>query len=111
MADQILDGIERVNTIQLCGVDDRSESCISPGSPSGAETADDLPMHDRWTQVPFADIIGRTDICTVQKNKQAIPVFMVPFRESFGFGLFQLALEQPVADVLDPLNLGLELGW
>ena len=68
-------------------------------------------MHDRGTQVPFADIIGRTDICTVQENEQAVPVLMVPFQESFRIELFQRALEQPVTDTFDPLNLGLELWW
>jgi hypothetical protein len=73
VADQILDGIERMNAIQLSGVDNRSESCIGSGTPSGAETADDLAMHDRGTQVPFTDIIGRTDICTMQENEQVVP--------------------------------------
>ena len=67
-------------------------------------------MHDRGTQVSFADIIGRTDICTVQENEQAVPVFEIPFQESFGFGLFQRAFEQPVANALDPLNLAWNSG-
>ena len=68
-------------------------------------------MHDRGTQVTLTDIIRWTDIRAVQENEQAVPVFAVPFQESFGFALFQGALEQPVANALDPLNLGLKLRW
>ena len=61
-------------------------SSISFCAPAGAETANDFAMHDRRTQVTLADIIGWTDICAVQEDEQAVPVFVIPFQESSGFG-------------------------
>ena len=106
-----MNGSERRNSFQFCGVNDGSNGGISPGSPSGAEAADDLTMDNGWTQVTLTDVVGRTDIAAMQENKQAVAVFEIPFQESFGFALFQRAFEQPVANALDPLNLSLELWW
>jgi hypothetical protein len=68
-------------------------------------------MHNRGAQVSLTDIIGWTDIRAMQEDEQAVPVFMVPFQESFIFGLLQRVLEQPVAEVFNPLYLRLELRW
>ena len=68
-------------------------------------------MHNRGTQVSLTDIIGWTDIGAAKEYEQAVPVFQVPFQESFSFRLVRRALEQPVANELDPLNLGLKLWW
>ncbi len=90
--EQRLNGSERRNSFQLSGVNNGSNGSISSCSPSGAETTDYFPMHNRRTQVTLTDIIGRTDICTVQENEQAIPVFEIPFQESFGFSADQVSV-------------------
>ena len=75
------------------------------GAPAGAETPDDLAVHYRWAQVSLTDIIGWADICPAQEDEETVPVFMIPFQESFGFGLFRQAFEQPVAKMFNPLDL------
>jgi len=68
-------------------------------------------MHNGGAQVTLADIVGRTDIGPLQEDEKAIPVLVVPFQESFGFGLLQCSFEQPVANPFNPLNLRLEFWW
>src|ERR1035437_608599 len=66
-------------------------------------------MNDRRTQSSLTDIVGRTDIGTMQADKQAIPVFDIPFAQPLGIFLLERAFEQPGADPLKALNLSLEL--
>ena len=62
-------------------------------------------MDNRWAQVSLTDIIGWADIGAVQEDKQAVPVFDIPFEKSFRIFLFLRAIEQPVEDPLDSLEL------
>ena len=106
-----MDRIEGRDAFQGGGSDDGCDGGISPGTPTGTETADDLAMHDGGAQVTLTDIIGWADICPMQEDKKAVPVLVIAFRESFGFGLVQRAYEQPVANLFNPLDLRLELWW
>jgi hypothetical protein len=100
-----MDGNERRQVLQSGSKDNRSNSRIRLCSPIGADATHNLATNNRGTQVSLTDIIGWADIRAVQENKQVIPVFGIPFQESFGFFLFQRAFKQPVTKLfvaLDP---------
>ena len=92
-------------------MDNRSDGSVGFRSPAGAKTSDHLAMDHRWTQVTLTDIIGWTDIGPVQEDEQAVPVIGIPFQEPFFIRGFPRALEQPVADPFQSLDLRLESWW
>ena len=69
MAEKVLNRIERRNALQSGSTDHRSQSGVGLSAPSGAETANDLAMHDGWSQVSLTEVIGWADICAVQEDE------------------------------------------
>jgi hypothetical protein len=81
--EQALDSLVRWATGQSRRMDDRSDIGISLGSPPRAETAHDLAVDHRRSQVAFRDIVGRRHISPMQEDKQALPMFSIAFSQPF----------------------------
>jgi hypothetical protein len=65
-------------------------------------------MNDRRTQSTLADIVGRRDIPAVQEDEQALAMILVAALQSAGIWIDQGVLEQPIAMVLNGLQLRLK---
>ena len=89
-------------------MDNRSDGCISLGSPSRAETTHHFPMNHRWTQIALTDVVGWRHIISMQEDKQALPVFAIPFDEPFFIRVLRRPFQQPVTERLQPFHPGSE---
>src|SRR4030066_509898 len=104
-----MDSIKSIDTRQSPCIDDRCQSRIGSRSPTGSKTANHLPMNDGWTQSPFANIVGWTDICTMKANKKTVSILMIATLQLTGFWLSYGPLDQPITQPFDSSNLGKEL--
>ena len=101
-----------MHIVQFSRIDDRSQGSISSSAPIGAEAPGDFTMDYRGTQGTLAAVIGGLNVRSIQEDKQAKAVFAEAALQAGGFFLAQGAFEQPVAQVLDPLDLlGILIGW
>ena len=64
-----------MHIFQFSRIDDRSQSSIGSGAPTGAEAPGDFTMDYRGTQGSLAAVIGGFNIRSIQEDKQALAMF------------------------------------
>ena len=94
-----------MHIVQFRCIDDRSQGSIGSSAPIGAEASCDFTMNNRGTQGSLAAVIGGINVRSIQEDKQALAVFAESALQTGGIFLAQGAFEQPVANLLDPLDL------
>ena len=90
-------------------MDDRSDGCIGFCAPIGSEATYHLPVDHRWTQIALTDVVGWRNISAMQEDEQTVPIFSIPFLEPSFIRVLGRPFQQPVTEMLQPFQPGVEL--